>query len=224
MIIILTALSGIALGLLYNLLVIRHYPEAKRKGSYVGSVFLFFFVTVFIAGSWFGRIKIDETLKDYSNQLEQYVASNFSDLDLVRNGLDVVAIQNDVTKLNTAFGDLDKVLGPYAGELGVPDILYNIGSGALQKEIDKRLLIVNNASKGISTFANDSNFITVASLLNYLRVQIMKIVTIIAIVITVLFGLIFINFFIRSLITVSNEKNKKAAPPPQQPQPQLADA
>jgi ABC-type multidrug transport system fused ATPase/permease subunit len=206
--IVLFAALGIGLGLLFNKLVIKNFPETGRKMNYVKTVIIFFLITVVLFAAVFGKFKIDSSVKNYSNEIEQYIIKNHSNLDFVRNGLNISAVSNDISKLNKTVTDLNVILKPKADELGVPNLVYNAVVNYVAKELQKKLVIVNKAEKAANSFVDENNFLTVSSLINGIRTGILKVVKTIVFVIVIICVILLVIYILVSLSTASKEKER----------------
>jgi len=202
----LAAVIGVGLGLLYNKLVIKNFPETGRKMNYVKTVIVFLLIAVVLFAAIYGKFKIDSSVKTYSNEIEQYIIKNHSNLDFVKNGLDITAVSNDISKLNKTVEDLSPIIWPKASEVGVPKFLYNMIIGNVTKELQKR--IVSAAANTSNPFVNENNFLTVSSLINGLRTGILKIVKIVVFVIVFICVILLGIYILVSLSTASREKKR----------------
>jgi len=208
LLLILFAAIGVGLGILFNKLVIKNFPETGRKMNYVNTVIIFLLITVVLFAAIYGKFKIDSYVNNYSNEIEQYIVKNHSNLDFVKNGLDITAVSNDISKLNNTINDLNVVLWPKAGEFGVPKFLYNMIIGNVVKELHKRIASANAVVNTSNSFVNEKNFLTVSSLINGLRISILKIVKIIVFVIVVICVILLGIYILVSLSTASKEKKR----------------
>jgi len=202
---------GVGLGILFNKLVIKNFPETGRKVKYVITVIVFLLITVVLFAAIYGKFIADSYVKYYSSELEQYIIKNHSNLDFVRNGLDIAAVSKDISKLNKTVTDLNTILKPKANELGIPDLVYNAIIGYVTKELQKRLVVLNNAAgKAINPFIDEKNFLTVSSLINGLRTGILKTVKIIVFVIVVICVILLGIYILVSLSKASREKKRNS--------------
>jgi len=206
----LSVVVGVGLGILFNKLVIKNFPEASRKISYVKTVIVFLLIFVVLFATIYGKTIIDSSVRKHSNDLEQYITKNYSKLDFVKNGLDITAIKNDVSKINTTVNDLSIILKPKADELGVPNLIYNIAMNNVAKELQKKLVNVNIAEKADNSFVNEKNFLTVSSLMFGLQTVILKIVKITIIVIVFICVVLLGIYILVSLTRASREKKHNA--------------
>jgi len=204
----LAVIIGVGLGVLFNKLVIKNFPENGRKMNYVKTVIIFLLITVVLVAVIFGKFIIDSSVKNYSNELEQYIIKNHSNLDFVRNGLDITAISKDSSKLNKTTADLNIILKPKADELGVPKLVYNAVLDYITKELQKKLVIITTAGKAVNPFINEKNFLTVSSLITGLQNIILNIVKTTVFVIVVICAILLGIYILVSLSTASKEKKR----------------
>jgi hypothetical protein len=205
---VLSIAVGVGLGILFNKLVIKDFPEVYRKTSYVKTVIVFLLIFAVLFSVIYGKFLIDSSVKSFSVQLEQDIKKNYSKLDFVRNGFNMTAVNNDITQLNKTVADLNVFLKPMADEIGVPKLIYDMAIGAVTKELQKKLVVVNAAGKAANSFVDEKNFITVSSLINGLRTGILKIVSVIVIVLVVIFVTLLGIYILVSLSKASKERKR----------------
>jgi len=206
---ILFAVLGIGLGILFNKLVIKDYPDSVRKSSYVAAVFVFLIVSVLVFGTIYGRSFAETSIKNNSAEMEQYINASHSNLDFVRNGLNMTAIQNDISRLNTVFADLNIVLRPFAGELGIPRLIYNSAFDYAARQIQSRLAIESVGGNRAVSFTDENNMLTISSLLNGLQTSLINIVNIAALVIIIIIAILFAVYIIKSLSQASKARKAR---------------
>jgi len=199
------AVVGIGLGVGYNFLVIKKYPDSRRKGGYVVTVIVFFFVTVVLFAVISVKLFVDKAVPAYSSSIVEDIQKKHSNVGFVKNGLDLTGINNDVSKLNSAVADIKKVL-PSHTDLGLTKGLYDFGVDALLKQLQKKLATVDFSGKTANSFTDENNFLTVSSIIDGFQKRVMSIVNIILIVFASIFVLIFVIHIIKSLVIVSKER------------------
>jgi len=204
----LAAAVGVGLGILFNKLVIKDFPEVVRKMSYVKTIIVFLLIAVVIFAAIYGKSQIDSSVKKSSGELEQYIITNHSKLDFVKNGLDISALSKDISRLNRTVNDLNIILKPKADELGIPSIVYNAAVNYMSGELQKKLVISDTDGKKANPFVNEKNVLTVSSLLNGLQTVILNIVKVIAFVIISICVILLAIYVIVSLSTASKEKKR----------------
>jgi len=204
----LAAAIGVGLGVLFNKLVIKDFPETGRKLNYVKTVIVFLLIAVVLFAVVYGKSLADSSVKKSSGELEQYIVKNHSNLDFVRNGLDITAIRKDASQLNKTVNDLNIILRPKAAELGIPSIVYNAVINYLSKELQKKFVTGDTAGKAASSFVNEKNVLTVSSMLNGLQTVILKIISVIALVIAAICIILWGIYILVSLSTASKEKKR----------------
>ncbi|MCL2251426.1 MAG: hypothetical protein FWC12_05860 [Treponema sp.] len=199
--------AGVGLGLLFNLLVIKHFPEDKRKGGYVKSVVLFLIVMLVAFGLITARNIAYSNVKKYSNLINQFISTNNQNLELVKNGINMAEIKENAAKLNNLSSEIISML-PSSTDLGIPGLFYNMASDFINKELQKKLVLANTVK---NIFTDDNNILSITSILTGLEKSIMKIVNNILLVIAVITFILFMIFIISSIITASKEKKAKTA-------------
>ena len=179
---------------------------SKEKAIYIKTIIVFVLLAVLLFGVFYGKYRIDSSLKNFVYQTEQAVKTNHSNLDFVRNGLDLSGLNNDFSRLNTAIADLNTILKPYAEELGIPRFVYNAALDGVAKQIQVSTNVIGNTA---NSFTDENNVLTDYSFLNSLRLRIMKVVNIIAIVITVILVIIFGKIIITSLLAAAKARKAR---------------
>lgn len=199
---------GVGLAILFNKLVIKNFPERGRKVSYVKTVIVFLLIAIVLFAVIYGKFIASSAVISKSNEIEQYIIKNHSNLDFVRNGLDITAISNDISKLNKTVNDLNSVLKPEADKFGVPKFLYDMVVSNITKELQKRLIIVNASENGANPFIDERNHLTVSSIIKGLQISILKIVNNIVLVIVIICVILLGIYILVSLSTASKEKKR----------------
>jgi len=199
------AVVGIGLGVGYNFLVIKKYPDSRRKGGYVKTVVVFFFVTVVLFAVISVKLFANKTVPAYSSSIVEDIKTKHSNVGFVKNGLDLNGINNDVSKLYSAVADIKKVL-PSHEALGLTKGLYDFGVDALLKQMQKKLATVDFSKGTINSFADENNFLTISSIINGFQNRVMSIINITLLIIAGIFVLIFVIHIIKSLLIVSKER------------------
>jgi hypothetical protein len=199
------AALGIGLGVLYSVLVIRHYPENKRRSASVGAVIFFFVVTVALFGIISIRSFAISKVNEYSARLEQYVKDAYANIDLVKNGIDLNELNNNLSGVNNTVNDLTTIL-PSHTELGIDKFVYDLILNAVTKELQRNLAVINYSAGKVNLFADDGNMLTVSSLINGFRTSIIKLVNINAIIVAAVFIIPFLIYIIHTLKAAKKEK------------------
>ena len=197
------AVLGAGLGVGYNFLVIKNYPEKRRKANYVLTVIVFLIVTVALFCIVSVRSFVDTTVKVKSQDTEQYIKDNYANNGFVKNGLDLTGISDNLSRIDNMVVELKSLL-PSHTELKIKKGLYDFIANFLTKELQKRLKAVDFSKK--NSFADDNNVLTVSSIINNLQRSIMKIVNIVLLVIASIFIIILLVHIIKSLIIAAKAK------------------
>ena len=179
---------------------------AEGKFNKVGFIIVIVLLSVLIIGVLVGRYIVSTSLTKATNDLEQYVAANHSNLSFVKNGLDMTAIKNDPSRLNTTIVDLKTVLWPNVKNMGLPRIIFDIAADSAAAELNKKLVVNNDAEKKPSAFVDEKNNLTINSILNGVRLGVMRVVNIIVIIIVVVLAVILGIHILKSLKTLKSTK------------------
>ena len=202
------ATTGIGLAVLYNVLVIRNFPEPERKPGYIVTVVIFFLLALILFGTFSARSMINSAIKTYSSKLEKYIMDNHSNSNFVKNGLDLAGISEDIPRLNNAIAELNSVL-PSHSELGVPKVIYDSATNHVIKQLQSSLTVASSAGGAANIFANENNRLTLLSILNGVQIVLMKIVNIITVLIVIVVAILLAIYIIWSLFKVSKKKRRE---------------
>jgi len=197
---------GVGLGILFNKFVVKDFPEADRKSGNVITIVVFILLFVVIFAALYGKVKADAAVKSLSVKIEQDIKKNYSNLDIVKYGIDVAAVSKDANKLSGTLNDLTRVIKP--GEIGVPNFVWNIALGYIRKELQKIFTKFNAVVDAANPFLDERNYLTVSSLINGIQVTILKIIKITVIVIVTICVIILAVYILTSLSKASKEKKR----------------
>jgi len=200
---------GVGLGILFNKLVVKDFPENGRKASYVKTVVVFLLIAVVIFAVLYGKSIVDSSVKSFSGKIEQDIKKNYSNLDIVKNGIDITAASKDSSKLNSTVNDLTRVLKP--SDFGVPAFIWNTVLSNVKKELQKIIISFNSAEGVSNPFVDEKNYLTVSSFINGLQVTILKVVKITVIVIISICVILLAIYILASLSKASKEKKRVAS-------------
>ena len=206
---LLALIAAVGLAVLYTKFVIIHYPEKRRKGSSIGTYVLFIILTILLLGANFSRIASTKSINFFADTLEQYVITNFYDNDFVRNGFDLNKAGDDIMQLNSVISDVAAML-PSADSLGVPQFLYSMIIDSARDKILEHISKVGSVVEAGAGFADENGFLTVSSLVNGLKNNVIRIINNIFIVIASILALILVIYIIVTLVRANNYKKKAA--------------
>jgi len=208
---VLVVALAVFLGIFFKNKVLNEYPQEDRKSQEVISMALFIIGAVIIYSAVFVGFNTNSAIKKYSIKLEEYVYKNHSDIEIVANGIDMAAVNNDIEKLNTAVAELKTAFWPEAQNLGIPKFIFDMAAEYVTKQIQIRLKVVNTAGKAANIFADSDNMLTVKSILNGLRIGIMKAVNIIILIIVFIVILAAAIYILVIISAVSADKKRQQA-------------
>jgi len=198
---------GAGLGVGYNFLVIKKYPENRRKANYVLTIIVFVIVTAALFALFSVRAFVDFTVNEKSQMMEQSIKENYPSLGFVKNGIDMTKISNNA---DSVVADLWTVL-PSHTELGMGKRGYDFASGIVRKELEKKLKTANDLGKKASSFADENNIMTVSSLINGLQKNVMNVVNTVILVFALIFVTILLVHVIKSLNIALKERKAGSA-------------
>ncbi|MCL2805029.1 MAG: hypothetical protein FWD26_03720 [Treponema sp.] len=204
-IVALFAVLGIGLGILFNKLVIKKFPENERKLGYVNTIIVFMITAAALAGIVQAKILGDAMLNDYSASIKQYINDNHSNIGFVRNGLDLSG-NREAAVINSALTDIKAILPSYI-DIGVSRGIYDFASNMVINQMQKSLLAMHPGNmKVVDSFKDENNFLTVTSILNGMKKSITNILNIVLLVIASIFIIIFVTYVIKSLVAAAKIK------------------
>jgi len=207
--ILLTVAAAVGLSILFNKMVVKDFPESDRKAGNIKTFFVFILLFVIIFAVLYGKVIADASVKSFSAQTEQDIKKNYSNLDIVKNGIDVAAVSKDANKLNNTVNDLTRIIKPE--QLGVPKFVWNIALGYIRKELQKIFNGFNTVINKASPFLDERNYLTVSSFINGLQVTILKIIKITVIVLVSVCVILLAVYVLVSLSKAFKEKKRLEA-------------
>jgi hypothetical protein len=200
---------GIALGVVYNILVIKHYPDKDRTGAYVRTVFLFFVCALVLFCVASIRPNVNKAIAEGMTEMEQYMNETHSSNGFVQKGLDLKKIGGDASQTYQAINELKSLL-PTAQQIGIPKLVYNIAVDKALAKLLKNISVVDASAKAVNSFADEDNVLTVASLTNGIQKRAITLANIIFLVIAAIFAVILIIYIIKSLLASQKARKNKA--------------
>ena len=172
---ILSVIAGIGLGIIYCLLVIKKYPEKKRKSGFAAAIFVFLLISLALYSQLSMRAFSIKFISEKAAGIEKHIIQNNPNNKLVKNGIDLNIINNDLSKMNAAAAEFGKLL-PDHTELGIPqfahEFLLSFAVGNVQKHISK----VNNTAKIVNAYADNNGVLTASSLIHGIENRIIRII------------------------------------------------
>ena len=192
---------GIGLGIIYNKFIIKNYPEEDRKLYYFITivVFLIFSLSMYIVFSV--KSYTNSVISEYSVKIERFINENYADDDFVKNGYDLQKMNNDVSQLDST---VSEVL-PSHEALGVNKIIYDY---AINKALS-RFNIVHSSAEVINSYGNESNILTVSSLVHGLENDLISLINKIALSIITVVSVILLAYVVCTLIAAKREEKSK---------------
>jgi len=205
---ILFFIFSIGLGIVYNLFIIKEFPDYKRKLTYFITIIIFLSLSLSLYTIISVKSYVNSIINNYSVKMEQYIIVNYPENVFVKNGFDLHSINDDISKINTTVYEFRSML-PTHNELGVNKLIYDLIVDYAMKELQKRLNVVNYSVSIIKTFTDGNNVLTVTSVIYGLRTNAVKLINIIALIISGIFIFAFLIFIVYTLIIVRREKKFK---------------
>jgi len=199
---------GVAIGLVYNKLVIKDYPPERKKAGYVGSVVVFLLISLALFGVLYGRLVARSSINDFTQKMAQQINKNYPQNSFVKNGVDLRNISTDIAQADAALSAIKLVL-PSAADLGIPKAIYDIAINYVMGQMQTKLMQVKNSEKFLKSFA-ENNILTVSSLTNGLRQKAFSVVNIITVVFVVIFVILLGIYILLSSSKAAKQRKKTA--------------
>jgi hypothetical protein len=209
--IVLAIVFGVAaggLGVLYNKLIIKDYPEKTRKTGYVLTVAVFVLCAAVFYCAICVRPVINTAVTENIANMEQSIKETHAANGFVRNGLDLKRISGDAAQRTTA--EIKSIL-PTAQQIGIPPFLYDLAIDNVLKQIVKNAGAVDVSAKAVGVFADENNVVTVASITAGIQKTVITAINIIFLIITAIAVVLLAVYIIKSLLTVRKMKKSEAA-------------
>jgi hypothetical protein len=202
--------AAVGLGILYNKLIIKDYPEKGRKTAYVLTVVVF----VLCAGVFYCAVGvrpvINAAITENIAKMEQSIKETNASNGFVRNGFDLKKIGGDTAQAQRAAAEIKSILPTYQ-QVGLPKSFYDIVVDNVLKQLVKNMGVLDASAKVGRSLADENNVVTVASITASIQRSVITVVNIIFLIITVIFAVILIVYIIKSLLTVRKMKKSEAA-------------
>ena len=206
-IMIIVVVLAIALGVGYNLLVIRKYPERGRKFAYVVNVIVF----LLFAFSVFALISVNSFANNLINEkvaeVEESIAVKYPNNILVKGGIDLNKIKGDVSQANIAVSEFRKML-PTHNDLKMGKLLYDFVVDNAMSTLQKQIVSVEGSVDKLSAYTGENSMLTVSSLINGIKANVIKILNRIILVFIILFTVLFLIYIIKSVLKMRRETQK----------------
>jgi hypothetical protein len=199
---------GLGAGIAYNQFFIKDYPDYKRKLGYFFTVVVFvvFFMSIYSVFNI--KSYANSTIKEYSIKIEQYIKDNNPENELVKNGIDLTQFNDSLAQVNNGINEIKNII-PSHKELGLDKFIYDFIIDYAIKQLRKKLNVVNYYAYIINTFTEKNNIITVSSLINGLRTNIIKLINTTAAVFASNFVIAFSVYIIYTLTIIMRERKFK---------------
>jgi hypothetical protein len=207
-IVVVAVIVGVAIGLVYNKLVIKDYPPERKKGGYVVSVIVFLLISLALFGVLYGRLVARSLINDFTQEMAQQINTNHAQNSFVKNGVNLKNITTDAAQASAALSAVKLVL-PSAADLGIPKTVYDIAINYVMGQMQTKLMQVKNSEKFLKSFAEDDK-LTVSSLTNGIRQKAFTVVNVVTVVFVVIFVILLGIYIFVSLSKASKQRKKTA--------------
>lgn len=204
---IIVVVLAVALGVGYNLLIIRKYPERGRKFAYVINVIVF----LLFAFSVFALISINSFANNLINEkaaeIEEIIVNKYPNNILVKSGIDISKIKGDVSQANVAVSEFKKML-PTHNDLKMGKLLYDFSVDNAMSKLQQQIVSADISTDKLNVYLGENSILTVSSLINGIKDNIIKILKNIILVFILLFSVLFLVYIIKSLLKARRETQK----------------
>jgi hypothetical protein len=205
-IVVAAVIVGVAIGLVYNKLVIKDYPPERKKGGYVVSVIVFLLISLALFGVLYGRLVAHSLIINFTQEMAQQINTNYAQDSFVKNGVNLKNITTDAAQVGAALSAVKLVL-PSAADLGIPKVIYDITINYVMDQMQTKLMQVENAEKFLKSFA-ENDVLTVSSLTNGMRQKAISVVNNVTVVLVVIFVILLGIYILFSLSKASKQRKK----------------
>jgi hypothetical protein len=199
---------GVLSGVIYNKYFVKDYPDYKRKIGYFFTIVVFVIAFLSIYSVISIRSYVNSIIKEYSIRLEQYIKENNPENELVKNGIDLTQFKDSLAQVDNEISEIKTLLPDYK-ELGVDKIIYDLIVNYAIKRLQKKLEVVNYYAYIVDTFTEKNNIITVSSLINGLRTNVIKLINMVSLIIVLIFLMVFFVYIIYTLTIITRERKFK---------------
>jgi len=164
---------SIILGILYNKFIIKYFTNNKRKILCIITLVIFILSSISLSIAVSIKKYISSTIVNYSNKIEKFVIENNSNNGFVVNGIDLKNLNNNIIQLSNSIYEIKTII-PTHEQLNLNKSIYDMIIGFPVNELMNQLNnifgnTVDFSIEKFSIFANNNNFITVSSILQYLN-------------------------------------------------------
>ena len=167
---------GVVFGILFNKFVIRHFSDNLKKIFSILTMFIFILSSISMAITFNIKSGIISSVNNYSERVEKYIIDNNPNNDFLLNGINLSIINNNSSIVNNTANEL-KTLIPTHTDLRMNKRIYDMVIGYPMDELMNQINNLNNSvttsvnslTASLSIYADSNNFITISSILNYLK-------------------------------------------------------
>jgi len=168
--------SGVILGILFNKFVIKYFSDNKRKLFCILTMLIFIFSSISLAITFGIRSGIISSINNYSDRVEKFIFDNNPNNEFLINGINLNIINDNTSIINDSVNEL-KALIPTHTDLRINKRIYDMVIGYPMGELINQIDVFNNSvssharnlTDSIAIITDNNNFITVSSILNYLK-------------------------------------------------------
>jgi hypothetical protein len=198
--------AGIVLGILYNKFRVKNYPENKRKSGYFLAIIIFVgaSLTIYVVTSI--KSYLNSTVTNYSVTIVNYFDEKFPDSEIVKNGVSINQLNEILLHIDNGKDFIVSIM-PDEKEFGVGKFAYGIIVNYVGDYVDTYVSSIkqdlsramNKYGKSILSFTDKNGSITISSIINALKDNLLNRVNQILLTILILVN---IPFYIYMIVTI----------------------
>jgi hypothetical protein len=194
-------IAGIAIGIVYNNVVIKKYPKHEQRTGYVATIIIFIIVSTFTCIIINLKISSKIFIDNNFNKLEQYIIETNNNNKFIQNGININTLDGQYSEAKNKIDEIYQFI-PTAEELEVNKVLHDLAIDFAKKSTNSQIANVDTAVRLMQDLADENGVITISSFINrlkyYTNTGINKTIFILSII-TVLIFLIYLVFCLVSI-------------------------
>jgi len=166
---------GVVLGILFNKFFIKYFSGNKRKIVCVLTMVIFILSSISLGVTFGIKSIIVSSISSYSDKVERYIYDTYPNNQFLLNGINLNVVYDD-TIITNSVSELKELI-PTHTDLRVNKRVYDVIIGAPINEIINQInnltstaaARARNVTNIVSNIIDNNNYITVSSILNYLK-------------------------------------------------------
>ena len=167
---------GVVAGILFNKFVIKYFSDNKRKIFCILTMLIFIISSISLAITFSIKSGIVSSVNNYSERVVKFIYDNNPNNEFLINGINLNIINENSSIINDTVNEL-RLLVPTHTDLRINKRVYDMVIGYPMNELINQIDNINNTvsthtrnlTSSVSMFADSNNFITISSIMNYLK-------------------------------------------------------